>query len=260
LPSYYKSIFFNHGLSVLVTEWSTSSPSLMTAPFYVLAFSGVALLARRWKAVPLFERLAFLLLLVAGMVALRNMVWLSLASIVLVAPRLDDVLPSRGQQEAQPFVKRALPGVALCVSAVLAVALVARSDSWYERSYPAKPARVVAAAAARDPSLAVFADARYADWLLWQQPGLTGRISYDARFELLTNSQLVNIYFWRSHIGRDWTKIPGCRAIMLVNLLEEPLTERALLREPGTRRIYRDSRMSILVRRSRTCSRHLPSA
>jgi len=65
----------------------------------------------------------------------------------------------------------------------------------------------------------------------------------------------VNIYFWRSHIGRDWTNIAGCRAIVLVNLLEEPLTERALLREHGTRRIYRDSRISILVRRSPTCSR-----
>jgi len=255
LPSYYQSIFFNHGLSVLATEWGASSPSLLTAPFYVLAFGGLALLARRWKTVPLFERLCFLVLLVAGMIALRNMVWFSLASLVLVPPRLDDVLAARGRQEPQPLVKRGLPALALCVTAVLAVALVARSSRWYEQSYPAKPAQVVAAAAARDPSVVVFADARYADWLLWRQPSLTGRIAYDARLELLTNSQLVNIYFWRSHIGRDWTNIPGCRAIVLVNLLEEPLTERALLREQGTRRIYRDSRISILVRRSPTCPR-----
>jgi len=189
------------------------------------------------------------------MIALRNMVWFSLASLVLVPPRLDDVLAARGRQEPQPLIKRGLPALALCVTAVLAVALVARSSRWYEQSYPAKPAQVVAAAAARDPSVVVFADARYADWLLWRQPSLTGRIAYDARLELLTNSQLVNIYFWRSHIGRDWTNIPGCRAIVLVNLPEEPLTERALLREHGTRRIYRDSRISILVRRSPTCSR-----
>jgi hypothetical protein len=256
LPSYYQSIFFNNGLSVLVTEWATSAPSLMTAPFYVLAFGGLALLARRWKAVPLFERLTFLVLLVAGMIALRNMVWFSLAAIVLVSPRLDDVLPAQGTHEAQPFVKRGLPAVALCVTAVLAVMLAARPDGWYEGSYPAKPARVVAAAAARDPSLAVFAEARYADWLLWRQPSLTGRISYDARLELLTNSQLVNIYFWRSHIGRNWANIPGCRAIVVVNLLEEPLTERALLREQGMRRLYRDNRISILMRRSGSCSQH----
>jgi len=260
LPSYYQSVFLNRGLSALATEWGASSPSLMTAPFYLLAFGGVALLARRWKTVSLFERLVFLVLLVAGMIALRNMVWFSLASIVLVSPRLDDVLPAQGRQEAQPLVKRGLPAAALCVAAVLAVALVSRSERWYEQSYPAKPASVVATAAARDPSLAVFADERYADWLLWRQPTLAGRISYDARFELLSNSQLVSIYFWRSHIGREWTSIPGCRAIVLVNLLEEPLTERALLRERGTRRIYRDSRISILVRRSHSCSRHSPSA
>jgi hypothetical protein len=262
LPSYYRSIFFNQGLPVLVTEWATTSPSLMTAPFYLLAFGGLALLARRWKAVPSFERLAFLILLVAGMLALRNMVWFSLASIILVPPRLDDVVPAHGRHEAQALVKRGLPALALCVTAVLAVSLPARSDGWYERSYPAKPAALVAAAAARDPSLAVFADGRYADWLLWRQPSLTGRISYDARFELLTNSQLVNIYFWRSHIGRDWPNIAGCRAIVLVNLPEEPTTERALLREHGTRRLYRDSRISILVRssRSHTCSRHSPTA
>src|SRR5947207_1068547 len=78
LPSYYQSIFFNHGLSVLAPAWGASSPSLLTAPFYVLAFGGLALLARRWKTVALFERLCFLVLLVAGMIALRNMVWFSL--------------------------------------------------------------------------------------------------------------------------------------------------------------------------------------
>jgi hypothetical protein len=258
LPSYYQSVFLNRGLSALATEWGASSPSLMTAPFYLLAFGGVALLARRWKMVSLFERLVFLVLLVAGMIALRNMVWFSIASIVLLSPRLDDVLPAHRRQEAQPLIKRGLPALAVCVTAVVAGASVVRSDRWYEQGYPAKPASVVAAAAARHPSFAVFADARYADWLLWRQPSLTGRISYDARLELLTNPQLVNIYFWRSHIGRDWTNIPGCRAIVLVNLPEEPLTERALLREQGTRRIYRDNRISILVRRSPTCSRQSP--
>ena len=254
LPTYYKSIFFNRGLSALVTEWGATAPSVMTAAFYVLAFAGLALLARRWSTVPLFERLTFLVLLVAGMVALRNMVWFSIAAMILVPPHLDAVLPVQRGNEAQPLVKRSLPLLGLCVTAVLTVALVARSDGWYEGPYPAKPATIVAVAAARDRSLAVFADSRYADWLLWREPSLMGRLSYDARFELLTNRQLLDIYFWRSHIGRNWPDIAGCHALVLVNLVEEPLTEQALLREPGTRRLYRDSRISILVRRSDTCS------
>ena len=254
LPSYYKSILFNRGLSALVTEWGATTPSVMTAAFYVLAFVGVALLARRWKTVSLFERLVFLVLLVAGMVALRNMVWFSLAAMIVLPPHLDAVLRAEGANEAQPLVKRGLPLVGLVVAAVLAVALVARSDGWYEGPYPAKPARMVAAAAARDRSLTVFADSRYADWLLWREPSLTGRLAYDARFELLTNRRLLDIYFWRSHIGRNWVDIPGCRAIVLVNLVEEPLTERALLHVPGTRRLYRDGRVSILERRSHACT------
>jgi hypothetical protein len=35
----------------------------------------------------------------------------------------------------------------------------------------------------------VFADDRHADWLLWAQPSLRGRIAYDIRFELLTPQQ-----------------------------------------------------------------------
>jgi hypothetical protein len=249
LPSYYERIFFNRGLSALVTEWGATAPSVMTAVFYILAFAGLALLARRWKAVPLFERLAFLVLLAGGMVAIRNMVWFSIAAMILVPPHLDAVLPADGANEAQPLVKRGLPLLGLGVTAVLAVALVVRPGGWYEGPYPARPASVVAAAAARDRSLAVFADSRYADWLLWRQPSLIGRLSYDARFELLTNRQLLDIYFWRSHIGRNWPDIAGCRSIVLVNLPEEPLTERALLREPGTRRLYRDRRVSVLARR-----------
>ena len=36
----------------------------------------------------------------------------------------------------------------------------------------------------------MLADDEHADWLLWQQPSLAGRIAYDVRFELFDGREL----------------------------------------------------------------------
>lgn len=248
LVPYYRSLLLNPVLGMVVTEWAPSTPSLLTAPFYALGFGAVALLARRWTAVTWFERLAVLFLLVSALFALRNMIWFSLAALLVLPPLLDD---ARGDPEAAApaRIARALPLFALAGALVSVAAVATRPSSWFESSYRPEAAAAVARSAARNPDLAVFADAQYADWLLWRHPELRGRVAYDARLELLTPRQLVNVYFWRSHIGKRWTTIPGCRAIVLVNRPEEPLTETSLLAEAHTRRIYRDSRVSVLERR-----------
>src|SRR5207244_11967687 len=45
----------------------------------------------------------------------------------------------------------------------------------------------------RHPGVRVYAADRFADWLLWHEPALEGRVAYDSRLELLTGQQLLSL-------------------------------------------------------------------
>jgi hypothetical protein len=125
-----------------------------------------------------------------------------------------------------------------------------KPSAWIERDYPSAVARSISAVADGKSSVRVYADERYADWLLWKDPRLRGRVAYDARFELLTNRQLVDLYFWRSRIGPNWQGPALQDQIIVVDVANDRFVERDLLATGGVRRLYRDSNVSVLVRRS----------
>jgi hypothetical protein len=224
----------------------------MTAPFYALGFGAVWVLARNRQATG-FEQLALLLLLVAGMLAMRNMVWFSLTAMIVLPRLLAASLPET-DQGAGRAVRLGLPLAAAAVAAAVALTVVSRPNDWYDRGFAPEIAGAVAAAADRREGVPVVADLGTADWLLWREPSLRGRIQYDARLELLSKRQLLSLYHWQNHIG-DWQRLQGCRALVLVDVANDPLTEPSLLRGPGVSRLYRDHGVSLLlVDRAATCS------
>jgi hypothetical protein len=252
LPGYYAGMLFGHDFSALVTEWGPTTPGLMTAPFYALGFGAVWVLARNRQATG-FEQLALLLLLVAGMLAMRNMVWFSLTAMIVLPRLLAASLPET-DQGAGRAVRLGLPLAAAAVAAAVALTVVSRPNDWYDRGFAPEIAGAVAAAADRREGVPVVADLGTADWLLWREPSLRGRIQYDARLELLSKRQLLSLYHWQNHIG-DWQRLQGCRALVLVDVANDPLTEPSLLRGPGVSRLYRDHGVSLLlVDRAATCS------
>jgi hypothetical protein len=248
LLQYYRSLLLNPLLSALVPEWARTTPSLLTGGFYLLAFLGVWLFGRCRRDVRAFEALALLFLLADGLLAVRNMVWSCLAAVIILPRLLDQARSSRQPDEAPRLIRLGLP-LAACAAALIALPVAVDRTRSHDADYPSAAAAAVAHAAARDASLRVFADTKYADWLIWQQPSLRGRVVYDARFELLRRRQLVNLYLWSSHIGKHWENIPGCRALIVLNRRAEPLTERALLATGHATRIFRDAAVAVLVSR-----------
>src|SRR6266545_2505926 len=142
-----------------------------------------------------------------------------------------------------------LGALAVCVGA-FGVA-TARPAGWVGRNYPAQAAvDAVAVAAKHDPALLVFSNERYADWLLWKLPSLRGRVAFDARFELLTNDQLQAISRFRNQSSAQWiASADGYRLLVLDPRDEEPAVS-AVLRESGTKQLYRDRRIAVLLRSS----------
>jgi hypothetical protein len=245
---YYGSTAFNSSFGRIVSEWQHSWPSLLTLPFYLLAAICVWLLLRNRRTVTTFEQLALLLLFLAGVAALRNMVWFSFfALIVLPLPlgrRLGEV---RGKESK--VVKTALAAAAIAAVSVAGAAAASRPDSWLTSSvYPTAAADAVGTAAATDPTARIYSDVRFADWLLWTRPELAGRIAYDARFELLSSKEREQLYRLQNRLTPQWKAAVANHRLVVLPRRQGAATAQALITEDGVRRIYRDRSVVVLAR------------
>lgn len=247
---YYGSTAFNSSFGRVVSEWQHSWPSLMTFPFYVLAAASAWLLFRNRRALGAFEQLALLLLFVAGMAALRNMVWFSFfALIVLPFPLAERLGEVRGRESRT--VKTALAAAAIAAVSVAGAAAASRPDSWLTSSaYPPAAANAVGTAAATDPTMRIYSDVRFADWLLWTRPELAGRIAFDARFELLSSQELERLYRLQNRLTPQWKAALADHRLVVLPHGQGSAAARALLAEDGVSRIYGDSSVVILLRSS----------
>jgi hypothetical protein len=108
---------------------------------------------------------------------------------------------------------------------------------------------VVTAAARSSPSLRVFADERYADWLLFEDPELAGRVAYDVRFELLTQAQLRSLVRFRVEQGFDWQRVAAGYGLLVLDPIGDAGAVRLFERLPGTKVLYRDKNVVVLRRR-----------
>ena len=93
----------------------------------------------------------------------------------------------------------------------------------------------------------MYADERFADWLLWRLPQLRGRVAYDASFELLSSTQLQAIGVFKSESGADWSRVAGGYRLLVLDSSATALV-RALAREPGTRRLFESDGVVVLLR------------
>jgi hypothetical protein len=250
LVGYYHDILGSNAFRNLVTEWQ--APTLTSqVPFFVLGVASIWLTARKPRALSLFEHLALLGTFAAGLMAVRNIVWFGLVAVMVVPRALDAVWPVTDA----PLRRR--PNIAISLSAVvlgLGAFAVAASHpaSSYARDFPDAAASKVAAAASADPQLRVFANEAYADWLLLKVPSLEGRVAFDARFELLESRELHAIANFRNQSSPNWLSAADGYGMLVLDPSREKKAIRAVLTEPGSRQLYRDSHVAVLLRRSQT--------
>jgi len=249
LAGYYHSTLFNSSFSSMLNEWQPPHWGVMAAPFFALAI-GVAWLAGRSRiALGRFERLALLATLVAGLSANRNIGWFAFAAIMLCPAAVEEIAPDRAVVHLARSRANAIAAAAvLATLAALTVATVARPASWFTEPYPSAAANAVARAVAADPKARVYADVRYADWLLWQKPSLAGRLAFDARFELLSRYRIAEIFNFNNAFGASWQAATrGFRIVVLDRTVSaRPLA--GLLREPGSRLLYSGHGIAVVER------------
>ena len=241
LPHYYRTLLLNARLHWFIDEWRPGAPSQKTALFYLLCAAAIWLVARHGRCLTRFERAALAATLLNGVLAIRGIPWFGLTCLVLLPPLVDQALPPRESRA------RSGPALAAIGAALVALAFAAsRPPTWYLREWPTAAAPHIAALADRDPAALVLSDDRYADWLLWTEPQLRGRIAYDVRFELFTGGQFERLFRYRNRIGDDWRQAQhGYRILALDRSVGDAIAKAVQTRD-GYRLVYRDTSIAVL--------------
>jgi hypothetical protein len=243
LVDYYRRTLLNPAFSAMVNEWQAPTIGVTTAPFFALLVAVAWLAGRHRRVLTGFEQLALLATALGGLEAQRNIVWFALTALVLVPALLTAALgPEAERPRAVLRLNAALAAAALGVLAVLVTTTLARPASDFERAFPAD----AAAAAARSDGR-VLANVKYADWLLWREPGLAGRIAYDARLELLSTRRILQIYDFGLPFGGSWRSATAGYDVLVLDRSEDRYAIEGL-RAAGARVAYRGAGVVVLTR------------
>jgi hypothetical protein len=251
---YYRVTLLNSDFGRLVSEWNpvTSIPvlavplfALIAATLYTIVRGFLRARARGQAArTPLFDAITLVALAVGAITAVRNVTWFGLAVMILVPAAVTQLKSGAAAPLRNARINRIFAIAMAAIAALTAIVVLGRPDSWFTSTYPTTTVSTLKHLTARNPQVKIFADVRYADWLIWEDPKLfSGRIAYDTSLELLTPTQLDAIADPAARLahGRGvlatygiWVLYPGNKT-----------NNRVVLREPGVDVVTRDRKVVI---------------
>jgi hypothetical protein len=241
LISYYRLMLLHPPLASVVAEWEPAAVSHTTSMFFVSAFVVCALWGGHRRALTGFESWALPILLVGGLLAIRNAVWFELAVAVALPRLLDAAWPSQvAPSDAIARLNRLLAVTALTAVGLLVAYQLANVPALTRGTTP--PAAAATIARAAGPSGVVLADQAHADWLLWKEPSLAGRVAYDVRFELFTGPELTQLGLLGLGSPPIWRTCGSqARVVTFGGTAQEQAVLQQHVLAPGSRTIVRES-------------------
>jgi hypothetical protein len=244
---YYHLLLVDPPFGDRITEWTRTDPDWNTLFFYCLVGLTLLVVARGWRRLSAFDLVVLALTLANAFVAIRGIVWFSLAALVFLPVAMLRASPSRPSDAARK-ANRVLATGAVAALAVAIVFALARDASWYEKRWPSDDVLAAVAEAASDPESQVFSTSHYADWLLWKLPQLRGRVAYDVRFEVYTPEVFDRIVDFRSEEGPDWRSLADGYEVLVLEPGETESGIEAFAAEAGAEIVYRDESIAVLSR------------
>jgi hypothetical protein len=245
LPGYYRSVLGNHELVHASSEWAAST--LRGQPlFFALLLGGALIAGAGRRALEGFGALALGLTAVMGLEAVRDIVWFAFTAAAVLPAALDILWPPQASVR-RPRLNLALVVVSAALALGVAASELSHGNAWFLHPYPKGALAAVETAAGSNPKALIFANERYADWLLFEDPALAGRIAYDTRYELLTTPQLEQIVSFRKETGLDWQSVVRPYRLLVLDPGGDPGAVSYFEGQPGTRVLY-DGPNAIVLR------------
>jgi hypothetical protein len=256
---YYRTMLVSSSVRDHVTEWQpiTFSPGTATV-FFVLSGIAIWSFGRQPSRTTLWERLALLALAAGSIAVSRNILFFGLLALMLVPVSIGNPRDPLVRRTANPRVsagRRGVVNLVLTVGALLALcatvfATAFAPDSRFEPPYANRSSLLAAVnkAGRQDPSLRILAEDRFADWILWEEPALSGRVENDSRFELLTAAQLDRLNKVFGVDGPHWKA--GARGLRLVVLDRRFVADAATAfrAEAGSRTLFDNGQQVVILR------------
>jgi hypothetical protein len=248
---YYRVTLLNPNFSKLVTEWKpVTSVTLLAVPLFLVIAGAAYTLARTWRRTPAFDLLVLAVLAFGAVDAVRNVTWFGLAVMVLLPSALTKLKGGRPAPLRRARINRLLAIAIGALALLVTVVVLARPQSWFTSTYPTRAIPTLKRVIANDRGVRIFADIRYADWLIWEDPGLfSGRVAYDTSLELLTISQLRSIATVTNPGRKNIPQVLAPYRIWLLNPSNK-VGNRSLLAHQGVRVILKNKRIVIVAHAS----------
>jgi hypothetical protein len=238
---YYRVTLFNSGFSKLVTEWQpVTSYTILAAPLLLLIFGTVWALGRSGRRTPAFDQLVLAVLALGAIDAVRNITWFGLSVIILLPVTITGLRPDAPVGLRRSRVNLVLASASIALAAIAVLAVVTHPTKWFQRTYPPRAVATVARIVAARPDTKIFADVRFADWLVWEDPALGGHIAYDTSLENLTEAQLSALSSLTIEHGPGVPNTLGPYSVLM--LFPNPSnrsSNRILLAQRGVRMVLR---------------------
>jgi hypothetical protein len=244
LVVYYAETAFNPSFSAYLGQWAPTQLSPISAPLLVLVFATVWMLGRSSSVYSRYEQFLLVLAIVLSLVAIRNWVFGSLL-LLMLTPRGFDHALRRRRAAGSPAFGALIAGAAVIAAIGATVSALSAPESDLTQDYPVSAARAAVRAASSPGRGTVYAGIPFADWLLWTEPSLVGRVAFDVRYELLESSEVKRLVLFDAGSGLD-NPLQGSRVFVL-----DPQVEKHAVSglNGDVRIVYDTDRAVVAVRR-----------
>jgi hypothetical protein len=249
IVSYYRSTLTNPAFRRFLSEWAPPTLfSVQGAVFFVLAAGVAVIVGRRTRDLTHFEIAALVFTAVGALLAARSIPWFAYTALLLLPAVTERAWPERTAAGRDSWLTSALAVVA-CLAAVVMLVTAARwPQTRFTAAYPSSAVAAVARATGRHPKARVLASYELADWLLFADPSLRGRIAFDGRWELLSGGQMSAALDYLYQSGSDWDRVARGYSVLVL----DPGRESGLVAmydgQPDMRVLYRSSLVVVFER------------
>jgi hypothetical protein len=244
LPGYYRLLLVDSPVSKVINEWGAPSLHGWFLVFFAVAAATVALVAWKRRSLTWFDVGVLALTLAGSLRSIRGIAWFALAVAVLLPVTIDAAFGGdRGAVRRRVGTALSAAFVALAAAALVGVA--ARSTGWLLQGWPPQAAEAALRASPPGDAPAVWPSDRHADWLLWLEPRLRGRVAYDVRFELLDERELRSISRYKARDPGWEAPLRGYR-VAVVDPRDTPGQAAALTRL-GATVLFEDDAVVVLA-------------